>query len=456
MPTNDIDKLFKEGLQSFEATPKDETWGKILLKLYAMPITAGYGKYLLFIYGGLLSLFVSVPLLFWFAGSNSKNDFKVKLALVENVSSKVTSTSGTPNFKLNQIEKKLPLKKTAMGFKNKHKSLITGNKAIELEKKATFGGRNKFDNISTTSSDKGSISTKTKLTSNNKSNKDNLAKTLVSRIPILLNNDPLTNPLNTKVQIPFGFEQIEKHNIDYFNIPSISPKVLKNSENYFVKNSLAEKQELNHSYYKLKGLYVGLIGSVNTVWILNQNTYGQWGKYELAYKVKLGYSYGGLIGYDIGNRFGIQLEYHYRSQQGQDYQDRIKRKNYTRLVNLQYENIPLIFKVKIPTISKEFDRPASVNFIFGAQYSILKYANQKVNNQEIEISERFNRSDLALIIGLEYNAYITNRLFFSAGLRGTFGVMDINAKDWENANGTKSSTNSAVGVNVGLNYKIFN
>jgi hypothetical protein len=218
-----------------------------------------------------------------------------------------------------------------------------------------------------------------------------------------------------------------------------------------------EKSEIPQNYYNLKGLHVGVIGAINTVWILNQNTYGQFGKYELAYKVKLGYYFGGEIGYDISNHFGIQAEYHYRSVQGQDYADRIKRVKYSRSVDLEYQNFPLLFKIKTPSISNEFDRPSSINFLVGIQYSMLKMAKQKLNSQESYITERFRKQDIGAILGLEYNAYLGNRLFFSAGIRGTFGLIDMNSKEWKNASdrGLNSSHNAIIGLNVGLHYKLF-
>ncbi len=471
MPTNPIDDLFKEKLSNFEAPPNDSSWGKILAQLSAMPNAVWATQYLRFIYGSLALLFIALPLAYFIFSQNNPTKSIIEPPKTAAIQAKETETKSVqvkaeheeitldkatiqPHLKqsVEKEEKKEQKKAVSKKKKSQKEGLSTKKKSKTIrEKKETVNHQLASFSSNQTNSGYAQKDDKPKRKSKRKNKPQ---QRMMIKSPVLSNLDPLPNPWLAEPQLPYGLENVSTE-IDYYPIPlKATGRFAANNEKN-LRGEAATKEEIAQSFYKLKGLHIGATFAYNTVWILNQNTYGQFGKYELAYKPKTGYYYGGVLGYDIGNHFGIQLEYHYRSTQGQDYQDRIKRKTYNRQIDMQYQNIPLIFKYKIPSISGEFDRPASFNLLVGVQYSKLYSATQQLNGQEMIITERFRKQDISAVLGLEYNAYISNSLFFSVGIRGSFSVSDINDSKWQNTIGAKSSRNSIVGANVGLHYRIF-
>lgn len=454
MSNNELDNLFKESLQHLEEKPNERVWGKVLSELNGRPSPSETKSFLRMVYGGIGFLLISIPLCYWLFSSTQRpiasNSASPEQALTKTLEAEQAATI--------VAEQTSPV--DAAPNQNKSSSSFDGSTnqggKMKPSKEVTQAQKpqKELSKQAATPRSKGSA----KRSKETPKRFTFQAATPSAKSPIVLTQPVETNSQNSVVQLPYGSVQLPVSN-DYFNSLPLRKmsKVGESVEGYIQHKLEREKSEIPQNYYNLKGLHVGVIGAINTVWILNQNTYGQFGKYEMAYKVKLGYYFGGEIGYDISNHFGIQAEYHYRSVQGQDYADRIKRVKYNRSVDLEYQNFPLLFKIKTPSISGEFDRPSSINFLIGLQYSYLKMAKQQLNTQESYITERFRKHDIGAILGVEYNAYLGNRLFFSAGIRGTFGLIDMNSKEWENASdqGKNSSHNAIIGLNLGLHYKLF-
>ncbi|MBX7182697.1 MAG: porin family protein [Bacteroidia bacterium] len=459
MSTNELDKLFRDGLQNMENTPNERVWGRIMSNLNARPNPSESKQFLKLIYGGIAILLVAIPLSYWLLNPT-------RSATNQTLLSPRTSEQANKIAETNKASNSV----NAVNSANKTNLESAGNSSNSIEQQSGLFASNQTLNTNSGSpknnENQGSVSGQTPTNKPRKSKKVKEKKqtekparfrfqSIPNRSPLIENPSAETASLATSSALPYGLVTLPDAN-EYYTLPfrqvgNLEPKTNTNIE------TRSDKKEIPQNFYKLKGLHFGFIGAVNTVWILNQNTYGQFGKYEMAYKVKLGYYYGAELGYDFSNRFGVQAEYHYRSTQGQDYADKIKRKNIRRSVDLVYQNIPLIFKFKSPRISGEFDRPSSVNVLFGVQYSMLYYAKQKLNNQELIISERFRKNDIGVVFGLEYNAFLSDRLFVSTGIRGTVGLLDMNSKEWENTgtSGSKSSHNATVGFNLGLHYKLF-
>ncbi len=454
MSNNELDNLFKENLQHLEEKPNERVWGKVLSELNGRPSPSETKSFLRMVYGGIGFLLISIPLCYWFFSSTNQPMASTKVATQQSVAP--TLNSEQPS---SAVENQTILAATEQQqIENSSSFDVSSNQGGNMKpSKEVRQNRNSQKEIIKqidTPRPKGKA-TRTKETPKRFTFN---AAAPASKSPLVQSQPVETNVQTASAQLPYGAVQLPV-TTDYFNALPLRKmsKVGASMEGYTQPKVEREKTEIPQNFYNLKGLHIGVIGAINTVWILNQNTYGQFGKYEMAYKVKLGYYYGGEIGYDFSNRFGIQAEYHYRSVQGQDYADRIKRVKYNRSVDLEYKNFPLLFKIKSPSISGEFDRPSCVNFLVGLQYSYLKMAKQKLNAQESYITERFRKHDIGAIIGVEYNAFLGNRLFFSAGIRGTFGLIDMNSKEWENATdkGKNSSHNAIIGLNLGLHYKLF-
>lgn len=227
---------------------------------------------------------------------------------------------------------------------------------------------------------------------------------------------------------------------------------------------------LSVSAQKGHEVIIGAGASVSSVWIVNQNFYGE---PELNYAPKMGYGGSFNMGYHATENIGLQIEFQY-SVQGQKYDDKqvIDEVKYDtkRDITLAYFNVPLLFKYAFGTASTKF------RIMAGPQVGYLLEATQtyKRDGQTLgttavnldgktfktdakNIQDRFSEYDIGMVLDLGADIHLSDKFFFSPGFRMNYGLKDINAeayrmpdKDGEYA----ASHNFLFGFFFGLHYKI--
>lgn len=241
------------------------------------------------------------------------------------------------------------------------------------------------------------------------------------------------------------------------------------------------------------GLHLGFQGQFNSTWILNQNNYQL---SQMDYEYKLGPAGGVALGYNWHQNFGAQIELNY-AMMGQDYSDMVRdfSQSYNpdipnqlypvltyRYIDLNYIQVPMLFKYM------EGDAKDAIKYhiLGGIQLSYLLSANQQYTADVFEKDEQqdiaqiiapqsyvpdfdnaggitpqidyFNRVDLGVLFDIGVDIYVNDKMYFSPGLRGSFGFFDVNSestRDLEPAKGEniyKGSHNAFVGVVVGINF----
>ena len=217
----------------------------------------------------------------------------------------------------------------------------------------------------------------------------------------------------------------------------------------------SERHFFEQSFPDVAGAHLGPVMRFNNTWIFNQNTHGEFGKSELAYRPDFGYEYGLHVGLDFNESLGIQMEWISNSVQGQQYEDNLYSGHTTREVDLVYTKFPLMLKYKKARLSPRTQNLIVRNYVLGMQYAQLQSANITTNEVSEESLQRFDRNEVSAILGLEYDIFLGKHLFFSIGGRASVGGSDINSlrnRIWNE--GYRKSHNILLGLHSGLNYKI--
>lgn len=211
----------------------------------------------------------------------------------------------------------------------------------------------------------------------------------------------------------------------------------------------------------------GVNGTYFTSWMINQNIYGL---PEMEYDLKL--SYGGMFNatYNINNNIGLQFEFDY-SLRGQNYDGFQNKIPASREITLTYYEIPILFKYMGKGSKLRF------RFLAGPYFGMLKAAEQEyllngqdpnyyitpigstdtVKASEPDILDRFNKSDIGVILDVGADIILSENLFLNAALRFNYGFKDVNIAEWQikNQKGEyDATTNFSGGVVIGINYKI--
>lgn len=222
---------------------------------------------------------------------------------------------------------------------------------------------------------------------------------------------------------------------------------------------------------KGKEVVLGVGGAFSTVWIINQSFYGE---PEMDYAPKTGYAASLNLGYNFTENISAIAELQY-SLQGQKYdgEQTIEGNLYNsvlRDIDLRYLNIPLFFKYAFGSGGTKF------RFMAGPQVGILLEANQDytrngmkvgptVKNLEGksftpyagDITERFQKNDFSLALDIGADIHISDLFYINAGIRGNYGLTEINAAPYRipNLDGEYSASNNLWGgIYVGINYKL--
>lgn len=229
---------------------------------------------------------------------------------------------------------------------------------------------------------------------------------------------------------------------------------------------------INLTSFSQKGheLILGVGGSISSVWIMNQNFYGE---PELNYAPKMGYAGSLNLGYNFTENFSIGTEVQY-SIQGQKYEDKQTMEGVkydaARDITTTYLNIPLFFKYAFGTSGTKF------RFMAGPQFGKLLDATQTYTRNgttmgtdavDLEgntfktdaknIKDRFEVYDIGIALDVGADIHLSDKFFISPGFRMNYGFNDINAEAFRinDLDGEYSpSHNVWGGLYISINYKI--
>lgn len=221
---------------------------------------------------------------------------------------------------------------------------------------------------------------------------------------------------------------------------------------------------------KGKEIVIGVGGGVTSVWIVNQSFYGE---PEVDYAPKMGYAGSLNLGYNFNKSISVMTELQY-SLQGQKYDGKQNmggtNYNVERNIDLGYLNIPLLFKYAFGSGGTKF------RFLAGPQVGLLMNATQEYlrNDKKIgskatdqngklfvtdddDITDRFEKTDFSLVVDIGADIHLSDLFFITAGIRGNYGLSEINAEPYriENLEGEYLPSNNLWGgVYIGICYKL--
>jgi hypothetical protein len=215
-----------------------------------------------------------------------------------------------------------------------------------------------------------------------------------------------------------------------------------------------------------KSCYFGIGGFYGASGVTNQNAYGQ---SEMDYEVPSSYGFNVTAGYGFTDKLGLQLEVGY-GLLGQKYSDTRDYQPVTRDIDLTYIQIPVLFKYNTTGELARF------YLLAGPQLAFLTSANQDylmngepappfyneeygdtIDVSKSDIKDRLSSFDLMARLDFGLEVMIAKNFMLDLGLTMRYGLMDLNAEDWQLKDKTgnyHASHNFCGGLNVGLNYQI--
>jgi hypothetical protein len=213
-----------------------------------------------------------------------------------------------------------------------------------------------------------------------------------------------------------------------------------------------------------KGLYVGVSGAIQSTWVTNQNNYGL---PEMDYNTTFHGAANINIGYDFTDHLGVKAEVGYATY-GQKYKDQKGDSTLSREVKMNHYTIPVMFKYRVGGKVTKF------YVAVGPQFDLLSSASQTytLNNHDYvdtlntlsgkpfnvgasDITDRYNSLDIMARMDLGVDITLIEHLVIELGLKFGYGLMDINASDFQlpdHSGAYHPSHNVFGGLVLGVNW----
>jgi hypothetical protein len=216
-------------------------------------------------------------------------------------------------------------------------------------------------------------------------------------------------------------------------------------------------------------MHLGPKVAYQSVWLLNQNNYGL---SEMDYELTSGPAYGGSIGVDYGDHWGVQLEFQY-AHMGQNYEDNIGLQLIYGIndVFVVRKEVDLIYG-QVPLLVRYRNGGEKANFlaVFGPQVGVrgeatLRYFLDGDSVPFAEIPGRiyddlsnpddfFESLDFGLAGGAGAEFYAGSSFYFRLLGRFYVGMSDINAEPTRRAPEYAATRNASFGLEAGVGFRI--
>ena len=197
---------------------------------------------------------------------------------------------------------------------------------------------------------------------------------------------------------------------------------------HFERKSWTAKY-LNSKMTFKKGLQIGMVGNFNNTWVLQKimpettNTFSRSfpSPYDSKpnYRAKFGTSWGLHIGYELSKHSSVDAEVLFNAREGQKYAYDSPAGSITKLAELNYTRIPIMYRYRMNS-PYSFSRkvPATVSYLVGVQYGSLRHVNIDSNIQFLN-ADNFNTNEWGLVLGMEYDFYLTHHYSLTIGSRAS-------------------------------------
>jgi hypothetical protein len=201
-------------------------------------------------------------------------------------------------------------------------------------------------------------------------------------------------------------------------------------------------QKLMHD----KTIEFGLTASVKNTWLLNRLTLLGLERHTLNTTVPdFGKDIGMVFAYNFSRAFSAQAEGMFISESGQRYKEYRNGKYVDREADLRYYTLNLLLKYNRNKASKAL--LLNGHSIVGGLYaSRLNKATETINGQ-ITQSNAYEDYNYGVILGYEYNRFVSPNLLITSGLRVNYGFPNIDKRLF-----LKTFTGS-FDLNIGVKYR---
>jgi hypothetical protein len=202
------------------------------------------------------------------------------------------------------------------------------------------------------------------------------------------------------------------------------------------------------SVISIRVVDVGLMYGYKNTWLLNHETRNGLNPSKLGAALPTFHQDIGLTSsLEINNRHLFGLEFLWKSEAGQNYQQYINASYVERNINLDYQKLQSFYVWRNKKI------PGQV--IIGGYFARLTLAEEIQDKTRFSVDDRYSDLDYGLLTGYQLNIALRNRIIIKPSVRVSYNLVNIFEGDDITPSHFKRTKNLAASFNVSLSYRFF-
>ena len=195
---------------------------------------------------------------------------------------------------------------------------------------------------------------------------------------------------------------------------------------------------------------IGIIGSVNNTWLLNEETTNGLKRSELNSTIA---TYGKEFGITLENRIGqrsfLRAEYYFNTEIGQRYREYFNALYQEKNIRLQYQKAQFAYSWTV------LRRPSlfSPNIVGGVYASKLKLADLTIGDEKSSVSREYTPWDFGVLLGIESEFSLNRNLVVVPGLRTSYGLQNVFEGTSQSPSYFNKTKTATIGFSIAIKYQ---
>jgi len=220
------------------------------------------------------------------------------------------------------------------------------------------------------------------------------------------------------------------------------------SSNFMKKRSSTYPEQESPAGFSIRIADFGLVYAYKNTWLLNYETRNGLDPEKLGNTLPTFHQdIGVTTTLEFNKRYRVGMEFLFKSEAGQNYQQYINASFVDKNINLNYLKFQTFYYLKSKKIPG--------NAIVGAYIARLATAEEQLANTKFSIGQNYTRLDYGLLTGYQFNIALGNRLMIKPGVRVNYNLNNIFKGDDIMPGHFKKTRNLAASFNVTLTYRLF-
>lgn len=242
-----------------------------------------------------------------------------------------------------------------------------------------------------------------------------------------------------------AFERVQTRPFDSNRLMATNIAVL---PNLLEKQPLAYSEPSKTSGFTFRVVEIGLVYGYKNTWLLNYETLNGLDPKKLGNTLPTFHQdIGASSTLEFNNRHQIGLEFLWKSETGQNYQQYINASFVDKNINLNYLKFQAFYYWDI--------REIPGHAILGGYIARLAMAEEQQEKIRVSIDDSYSTLDYGLLAGYQFNIALSNRIVIKPSVRVTYNLINIFRGDDIMPSHFKKTKNLAASLNLSLSYRLF-